>query len=45
MGPPLEALSPSDALGRRHPGAFGRVGSNGINIISIASILPEMHGV
>jgi len=30
MGPPLEALSPPGALGRRHPGAFRHVGSNGL---------------
>ena len=30
LGPPLEALSPPGALGRRHSDAFRRVGSNGL---------------
>jgi len=34
MGPPLEALSPPGALGRRHPGALGRVGSNGLTTMA-----------
>ena len=32
MGPPLEAFSPPGALGRSDPDAFGRMGSNGLNV-------------